>query len=124
MKEIGRKILAVLACGVVLLTGLAGCSGSGNDIVGTWVEEDGNDILVFNQDGTCTAPFTYNPSWIESADHYAITNDGTLVFSSSGGHANDSFEKTDNREEAIGSSSYYYLSGDTLIVDGDIYLKS
>ena len=77
--------------GVIILS-----SCSRNDtsdlLVGTWIS-DNSDMVVFEEDGTCSAPFTYNASWVESADHYALTEDGTLIFSSEGGHANDSYEK-------------------------------
>lgn len=89
--------------------------------VGTWVMEDDDDMVIFEEDGTCSAPFTYNSSWWESADHYVMTEDGTLVFSSDGGHADDSYKKANDAEEALDKYSTYYLSGDVLIIDGDTY---
>lgn len=107
-----------------LLTGmcLTACGGK-NAIVGTWVsEEDSEDVLIFDEDGTCVVPFTYNSSWWESADHYIITKEnGTLVLSSKNGHADDSFEKADSEEAALKKGNRYYLSGDTLIIKKRVY---
>ena len=106
-------------------TFLTACSGSESSdlLVGTWVSNN-DDMVVFEEDGTCSAPFTYNASWIESADHYALTEDGTLVFSSEGGHANDSYEKADDEEQARDKGNTYYVSGNTLIIEGKTYTKS
>src|SRR5699024_10333918 len=94
-----RYIKAATVCSLLfLMTANMTACGKDNQIIGSWVAEDSNDILQFNDDGSCSAPFTYNAGWIESADSYIIKDDGTLVFSSSGGHANDSFVKVDSEE--------------------------
>lgn len=91
-------------------------------IVGTWVH--GNDIVVFEEDGSCVAPFTYNGGWMESANRYTLTEDETLVLSSRDGHAGGSYERVETEDEALESRHKYYLSGDVLIIDKDTYTKS
>lgn len=124
-KSICKKAFRVVLCGLLLLCllSMVGCNSS-NAIVGSWVEEDGDEVLTFDRDGSCSVPFAYNSAWIESVDHYAITSDGTLALSSSGGHANYSFEKTNDKDEALDDDDYYYLSGKTLIINESTYLKS
>ncbi len=120
-----RYIKAATVCSLLfLMTANMTACGKDNQIIGSWVAEDSNDILQFNDDGSCSAPFTYNAGWIESADSYIIKDDGTLVFSSSGGHANDSFVKVDSEEEALDDGSSYYISGDTLIIDKEKYTRT
>lgn len=92
-------------------------------LVGTWVSED-DEIVDFEEDGSCTAPFTYNSSWWESADRYTIKDDGTLVLSSREGHVDDSFEMAESVEEAIDNSSTYFVSEDTLVIDGEEYVRT
>lgn len=82
---------------------------------GSWVSEY-NDIVTFEKDGRCTAPFTYNASWGESADHFTFKEDGTLVFSSSEGHAGGTYDKAETAEEARYNRSKYYLEKDLFIV--------
>ena len=113
-------------CPLALIILLTACSGknSGTDIVGKWLSEY-DEIVVFEKDGTCSAPFTYNASWLESANRYAIKEDGTLVLSSESGHAGGSYEKTDTEEEAIEEGyDTYYISKNILVIDGERYTKS
>ncbi len=116
------KIITVFCLVVFIMAGLMAC-GKKNPIVGEWVSEDNEDILKFNDNGSCSAPFTYNAGWMESANNYAIKEDGTLVFSSNEGHANDSFEQVDTEEEALDNKDTYYISGDILIIEKDKYTR-
>lgn len=95
-----------------------------NTIVGTWVSKQHGDILKFDEKGNCTLPFTYNGAWLESADNYTITKEGKLVVSSTNGHANDSFIRTEDSQQALTDNYYYYLSEDTLIIDKDTYERT
>lgn len=82
-------------------------------------------MVVFEEDGTCSAPFTYNASWMESADRYVVKEDGTLVLSSETGVTGGSFEKLDTEEEALKEGHYtYYISKDILVIKGRKYTKS
>ena len=88
---------------LVLTLLLMACGGSNkpeNMLIGNWLSNY-NDIAIFEEDGRCTAPFTYNASWGESADHYIFKEDGTLVFSSSEGHAGGTYDKAETAEEAL-----------------------
>lgn len=116
---------AILVCLLIVFAsiGMTAC-GSSNSIVGTWVAEDNDDMLKFNDNGLCSVPFSYNGAWMESANNFAVKEDGTLVLSSPSGHADDSYEKTEDEEEALDDSSKYYLSGDTLIIEKDKYTRT
>ena len=111
---------------LVLTLLLMACGGSNkpeNMLIGNWLSNY-NDIAIFEEDGRCTAPFTYNASWGESADHYTVKEDGTLVLSSSEGHAGGSYEKVDTEEEALDDGSMYYLDKDKLIIEEDVYTRT
>lgn len=118
-----RKISVI--CALIFVTLLAACGGDRADkaIIGTWVSE-GNDIVTFNKDGSCTAPFTYDGAWLESANQYTIKDDDTLVLSSRDGHAGGSYERVETQEEALDDRWTYYLSGNTLVIDKEYYSKS
>ena len=116
----------ILVSGLTLTMLMTACSGSekpGDMLIGSWVSEY-NDIVTFEKDRRCTAPFTYNASWWESADHYTVKEDGTLVLSSSEGHAGGSYEKVDTEEEALDDGSMYYLDKDKLIIEEDVYTRT
>ncbi len=83
-----------------------------------------DEIVDFQDDGSCTAPFTYRSAWWESADRYTVKDDGKLVMTSKEGHADDSFELAESEEEALDNGNMYFVSEDTLIIDGDTYTKS
>lgn len=122
-KENGLRKIIVYLLALFILLCLTGC-GKGNDIVGSWVSEDNEEMVKFNDDGSCSAPFTYNAAWIESANAYTVKDDGTLVFSSESGHANKSYEKVESEEEALDNKSTYYISGDILIINKDKYTRA
>lgn len=115
----------IIACSILVAFSLTACgSDEPSDLlIGTWVSED-DEIVEFMDDGSCTAPFTYNASWWESAERYTVKDDGTLVLSSKEGHADDSFAPAKSEEEALDDSSTYFVSEDTLIIDGDEYTKT
>ena len=118
-----QQALPLLAFFLMCL--LTACSSNqpSNLLVGTWLS-DYNEIVVFEKDGSCSAPFTYNSSWWESADRYTVKDDGTLVFSSETGHADGSYERAETEEEALADKYTYFVSKDTLIIEGDTYTKS
>lgn len=114
-----------IAAVLLLALLLTACGGNSTEkaLVGTWVS-DGNEIVVFEEDGSCTAPFTYNGSWMESANRYTLKDDETLVLSSREGHAGGSYKRVETEDEALEDRYTYYLSGDVLIIYKDTYTKS
>lgn len=117
---------AALFSALLLALLLTACGGSKEPedlLVGTWLSEY-DDMVVFEDDGTCVAPFTYNASWWESAERYTVKEDGTLVLSSETGHADGSYEKVDTEDEALDDDYTYFVSEDTLIIEGETYTKS
>lgn len=126
MKKSGLFKRTTLLCGLLLTLSLTACGGSsepGDLLIGTWLS-DSDEMVVFEEDGSCSAPFTYNPSWWESAERYTVKEDGTLVLSSETGHADGSYEKVDTEDEALDDDYTYFVSEDTLIIEGETYTKS
>lgn len=124
MKSFSFKKMLMM-CLILALFSLTACgSDKPKDLlIGAWVSDD-DEIVEFMEDGSCTAPFTYNASWIESAERYVVKDDGTLVLTSKEGHADDSFEPAESEEEALDDSGTYFVSENTLIIDGDEYTKT
>lgn len=116
-----KKILLTSSFSLSIL--FAGCSQKQNSIVGTWISDD-DEVISFDQNGSCDIPWAYSGAWMESADSYVIKSDGTLLLNSPTGHADDKFTKTTSMEEAEDNKSTYYLSGDTLVIDGDVYTRN
>ena len=123
MKKNCVKMMALL-CLVFSVLSLTACSSDEPKdlLIGTWVSSD-DDIVEFLDDGSCTAPFTYSGAWLESAERYIVKDDGTLILSSKEGHADDSFKLVETEEEARDNYSTYFISEETLIIDGDEYTK-
>lgn len=124
VRNITRRSFMALATGAIVTTlALAGC-GSSESIVGTWANAEGDEVLQFESNGTCSVPFTYSAGWMESCDRYVMRDDGTLVLSSSQGNIGSrEYEQTASPEEAEESSAYYYLSGNDLIIDRTSYSR-
>ena len=125
MKKMSLFKSISLGCMLILVFSMAACGidKPSDLLVGTWVSED-DEIVDFQDDGSCTAPFTYRSAWWESADRYTVKDDGKLVMTSKEGHADDSFELAESDEEALDNGNMYFVSEDTLIIDGDTYTKS
>ena len=66
----------------------------------------------------------YEVSSNKDGSSNTVKEDGTLVLSSKTGHADDSYEKVDTEDEALEDYSTYFVSEDTLIIDGETYTKS
>lgn len=124
MKNFSFKRMLMICLTLALFSLIACGSDKPKDLLmGAWVSDD-DEIVEFMEDGSCTAPFTYSAAWIESAERYVVKDDGTLVLTSKEGHADDSFEPAESEEEALDDSSTYFVSEDTLIIDGDEYTKT
>lgn len=116
MQRVLKKHMLVPALVLIIIISLTACGGSGSSIVGTWNSEDGKEVLVFDKDGTCSVPFTYDASWLESCDNYSIDDKDTLVLSSSKGNIDPERYTKQDSKDAVEKNGGYYLSGDTLIL--------
>lgn len=60
MKKISIKHM-VMVCSIFAVVLLTACGGNKpqNLLIGRWVSDE-NEIVEFREDGTCTAPFTYD----------------------------------------------------------------
>lgn len=120
-----KLVLRAMPVIALLLFGLfaTGCGSTASSLVGTWSSENG-EILVFEDDSTCSIPFTYSNAWWESCDRYTIKDDDTLVLSSSQGNISSrKYSKTDNKAEAEENSSCYYLSSSELVINETVYTR-
>lgn len=116
-------VLFAVVAGLILCLTLTACGG-GSSITGTWTSESGSEILSFENDKTCSVPFTYSAGWMESCDRYTVKDDGTLVLSSSQGNVGPkSYKKVSSKQEALGNSSNYYLVGNELVINKTTYKR-
>lgn len=116
MKNNFRCRFLIFVVVLTMILSLAACGKSSGSIVGTWNSEDGEEVLIFDKDGTCSVPFTYDGSWWESCDRYSIDDDGTLILSSSKGNIDSEHFTKQDSEEAVEENGGYYLSGKTLVL--------
>lgn len=124
MKKSLFKRVGLLSMLILMFVMVACGSDKPRDLlVGIWVSED-DEIVDFQEDGSCTAPFTYVGAWLESAERYTVKEDGKLVMSSKEGHADDSFKLAESEEEALDNRNMYFVSKDTLIINGEAYSRS
>lgn len=103
-------VITTLVCMV-----LSGC-GKGNSIVGTWERDDGEEVLIFENDGSCSVPFTYDGGWLESCDRYSIDDEGTLTLSSSRGNIDSERYTKQDSEDDVYENGGYYLHKNTLVI--------
>lgn len=121
-----KSILSILLIMATLVSALSmtGCS-SKNNIVGTWYRVDDDEVsengMSFYKDGTCIdTPVTTLTS--AEAVSYKIQEDGMLIFTMEW-DGPIKYEKTEDKELALDDWDYYYLSGDTLILRSDTYVR-
>lgn len=124
MNNFMKKCWLVLGLILVMILSLTSCGKSGNAIVGTWHSDDGEEVLIFNKDSTCSVPFTYDGGWLESCDRYTIDDEGILVLSSSQGNIHSQKYEKQNSKEAVEENGGYYLSGDTLVLRDSWTIRS
>lgn len=115
MKNRFCSILLIISTVVLTMLLMASC-GKNADIVGTWNSADGDEVLIFESDGSCSVPFTYDGGWWESCDRYSIGADGTLVLSSSKGNIDSEHFTKQTSVQEVEENGGYYLSGDTLVL--------
>lgn len=123
MKMRKRTVLGAINLMAIMLVTLVilGCGGKSDSVVGTWSDDSG-EVLVFEEGGTCSVPFTYNSGWLESCDNYVVKDDGTLILSSSKGNIRPrTYERTDSKDEALSTKGHYYLTSDELVINQTEY---
>lgn len=124
MKKFSIKHM-VMVCSIFAVVLLTACGGNKpqNLLIGRWVSDE-NEIVEFREDGTCTAPFTYDAAWLESAERYTVKEDGTLVLSSTGGNVDASFRRAESEDDVLEYSASYFVSKDTFVIKGVKYTKT
>lgn len=124
MKKISIKHM-VMVCSIFAVVLLTACGGNKpqNLLIGRWVSDE-NEIVEFREDGTCTAPFTYDAAWLESAERYTVKEDGTLVLSSTGGNVDASFRRAESEDDVLEYSASYFVSKDIFVIKGVKYTKT
>lgn len=126
MERIGSFKRVIVLFAVLLALFLSACgSNPGKLIVGTWVRDSNTNVdYTFAKDGSCDASFFYSAAIISGADQYKVEKDGTLVLQNTLAPAEAVFEKADTEEEALEDTSKYFVSEDTLIIEGETYTRS
>ncbi len=77
--------------------------------------------MSFYDDGTClNTPVRTNTS--AKPVSYKQQDDGMLIFTMEW-DGTISYERTNNKDEALESNKYYYISGDTLILRKETYIR-
>ena len=99
-----------------MILSLVACGKSRTSIVGTWSSDDGEEVLIFNKDGTCSVPFTYDGGWWESCARYSVDDDVTVVLSSSMGNFDIKRFRIQDSADDVEENGGYYLSGNKLII--------
>ena len=125
MKNMGLLRCAALICALLMIFSMTACGSKKPEdlLVGTWVSKTG-EVVIFGKDGTCTAPFTYDAGWMESADRYVILEDGRLVLSSDRGHVRSGYAAAESEEDARKNDNSFFVSKDILVIDGEAYTRS
>lgn len=121
MKVVTKKLLVLVGL-VLICISFVGC-GSSDDITGTWVDvesEGSDDGMRFYDDGTCLDVYKNHTS--ADATNWKIQEDGMLILEMEW-DGNVFFERADKKEEALEDRDLYYLSGDTLIFNGNEYKR-
>ena len=117
-----KKSLGLLA--IVLLLGticfsFVGCSGR-SSIVGNWALKGESEATVhFYENGDLDVPYSMSGSQM-AAEKYEVMSDGTMFLKSAIGDTLRTLTKV-NTKNCEGDE--YYLSGNTLILDGDEYQR-
>lgn len=113
MKTITKKLI-IIFCLVLVSISYVGC-GSSDDITGTWIKtenENSDEGMRFYDDGTCLD--VCENSTGADATNWKIQEDGMLILEFEW-DGNASYERVENKEDALEDRDLYYLSGDTLV---------
>lgn len=120
MKKDVKLFISMIMSFVFVSVLLLGCSAK-DDIVGTWQREDSTKTISFYEDGACKDLPIHT---LTSADvvSYKVQDDGTLMCKMEwDGPIN--IERTEDKEKALDNWDYYYLSGNTLVLYKNIYIR-
>lgn len=118
MRAIPPHLFYVLVLSALLGLSLSGCSGS-SSIVGNWAPA-GESVatLSFYSNGNLDAPYGGSFSDRSASEKWESASDGTLFLMSALGDTNRTFHRVTTVDVDWSDGYSYYLSGDTLIIDG------
>lgn len=108
---IGLAILVILV--------VTGRKGVKEKLIGQWYIEDDTDMIVFNEDNTFSK--TYSGRWNDEIDYFIIKDNGDLILKYD--DVEWTYQKVSSKERALDDDTTYYLSKNTLILDGDNYTR-
>ena len=112
---IGLVILVILIVAFIV----TGRKGVKEKLVGQWYIEDGRDMLVFNEDNTFSQ--TYSGKWNNEIAYFIIKDNGDLTLRYE--YVEWTYQGVSSKEKALDDDSTYYISKDTLIIDGVNYTR-
>ena len=108
---IGLAILVILV--------VTGRKGVKEKLIGQWYIEDDTDMIVFNEDNTFSK--TYSGRWNDEIDYFIIKDNGDSILKYD--DVEWTYQKVSSKERALDDDTTYYLSKNTLILDGDNYTR-
>lgn len=76
-------------------------------------------MLVFNEDNTFSQ--TYSGEWDNEIDYFIIKDNGDLTLRYE--DVEWTYQRVSSKEKALDDDSTYYISKNTLIIDGDNYTR-
>lgn len=98
---------------------VTGRKGVKEKLIGQWYIEDDTDMIVFNEDNTFSK--TYSGRWNDEIDYFIIKDNGDLILKYD--DVEWTYQKVSSKERALDDDTTYYLSKNTLILDGDNYTR-
>ena len=119
-----KKSLKFLSVGlflILIVSSLAGCSSSKSAILGRWESVDSREYLEFFEDGDCEGSIDdyFDPR------QWSITSDGTLKLTDNNtlGDGTKGYLRLKKSSSKELNENEYYLSGNTLIINGYFYAE-
>ena len=110
--------LVILAAFMVIFA-ITRRKGIKEKLIGQWYTEDDIDMIVFNEDNTFSK--TYSGRWANEIDYFIIKDNGDLILKYD--DVEWTYQKVSSKERALDDDTTYYLSKNTLILDGDNYTR-
>lgn len=121
MKKKLKLIPLLLAC-LMIISSFAGCGGTQNAIVGTWVS--GNEQISFYEDGKCDVPFEIAGSNY-GEESYTIDSNNMLKITNLYGSAITlnyvSLDQVDEYLSTSPSEAWWCIDGDKLYINSKDY---
>lgn len=113
-----KSILIVCISVLIVLCSLSITSCGNKSIVGTWTSVENEDLtLTFYEDNTCYS------SQKNISSTWKIEKDGTLIIEQNLG-GSYMLKQADTKEQALDDNYTYFLSGNTLVMQKQEFVRN